>query len=277
MAQQTSGREKRRDYTKYHCPHGKRKTYCELCGGNGLCGHKTDKYTCAQCKDGYICEHSVRKYECTEGCGGGIICKHGKRKGVCKGCDGRQLCKTPHCPSRKNPKYNGYRWYCFANLFPGKPVVRNYRTKENTVATLLEEKFPNVTWKCNKTVENGCSRRRPDLLLDMGSHIVIVEVDEHSHVAHDPTCEEKHLGEIWGDVYHRKIVFVRFNTYEYKDDDGSNVPSPWGVNGHGVLTVMPNWKAAWEVRLDDLRLTVEHYIESSNIKEEFELVHLYYK
>ncbi|MCP4255786.1 MAG: hypothetical protein GY775_20770, partial [Candidatus Scalindua sp.] len=56
------------DTTKYNCPHGKRKTYCELCGGNGLCEHKTNKYTCAKCKDSDICEHNVRKYECTEGC-----------------------------------------------------------------------------------------------------------------------------------------------------------------------------------------------------------------
>ncbi len=106
--------------------------------------------------------------------------------------------KIPHCLSVTPPKYDGYCWHCFANFFPNKPVVRNYRTKETTVANFLEEKFPNVTWKCNKSVENGCSRRRPDLLLAMGNHIVIVEVDEHSHVGYDPTCEEKRLGEIWG-------------------------------------------------------------------------------
>ncbi len=178
-------------------------------------------------------------------------------------------------PYAKNPKYDGYCWYCFANLFPTEPVAWNYMTKENTVATFLKETLPDITWKCDKSIENGCSRRRPDLL-DMGSHIVNVEVDEHSHVAYDPTCEEKHLGEIWGDVYHRKIVFVRFNTGEYKDEDGNNVLSPWRANKLGVFTV-PKWKAAWEARLEALRLTVEHYIESSNIKEEFELVHLYYK
>ncbi len=144
------------------------------------------------------------------------------------------------------------------------------------MVTFLQEKFPNVDWRWNKTVEGGCSKRRPDLPLDMGSRIVIVEVDEHSHVAYNPTCEEKHLREIWGDVYHRKIVFVRFNTDKYKDEDGNNVQSPWGLTKLGLCTVKPKWKAVWEVRLDDLRLTVEHYIESSNIKEEFELVHLYY-
>ncbi len=166
------------------------------------------------------------------------------RKGYCKDCDSRQLCKTPHCPSHKNPKYDGYCWYCFANLFPDKPVVRNYLTKETTVATFLKEKFPNVTWKCNKSVENGCSRRRPDLLLDMGIHIVIVEVDEHSHVGYDPTCEQKRLGEIWGNVFHRKIVFIRFNTDGYKDEDGNNVPSPWGLSKHALCIIIPKWKAA---------------------------------
>ncbi len=101
---------------------------------------------------------------------------------------------------------------------------------------------------------------------------MIVEVDENRHDVYDPTCEKRRLG----GVYHRQIVFFRFNADEYKNEDGNNVPTPWGVNGHSVLTVRPKWKATWEVRLDDLRLTVEHYIESSNIKEEFELVHLYF-
>ncbi len=67
------------------------------------------------------------------------------------------------------------------------------------------------------------------------------------------------------------------NTDGYKDDDGYNVPSPpCGVNGLGVVTVRPKWKAAWKVRLNDVRLTVEYYQNESSIKEEFELVHLYY-
>ncbi len=197
-AQCSKGKGKR-DWTKYYCPHDKKKTLCVLCNGKGICEHKKRKYDCADCQGSDICKHGKQKCDCTEGCGG-VFCEHGINKKYCKDCDGRQLCKTPHCPTLKNRKCDGYCWYCFTNLFPGKPVVWNYRTKENTVATFLKEKFPNVTWKWNKSVENGCSLRRPDLLRDMGNHIVIVEVDEHSHVGYDPTCEEKRLGEIWGDV-----------------------------------------------------------------------------
>ncbi len=144
------------------------------------------------------------------------------------------------------------------------------------MAIFLKEKFPDVTWKCDKRVEDGCSRRRPGLLLDMGTHIVVVEVDENSHDVYDPTCEEKRLGEIWGNVYHRKIVFVRFNTDKYKGEDGNNVPSPWTTNKCGAFTVRPKWKAAWEVRLETLRQKVEHYQNESSFKEKFKLVRLYY-
>ncbi len=144
------------------------------------------------------------------------------------------------------------------------------------MTTFLEEKFPGLTWKCNRTVEGGCFKRRPNLLLDMGSHIVIVEVDKNSHDVYDPTCEEKRMGEIWNDLHHRPLVFVQFNPDKYKGEDGKNVPSPWGVNGLGVFTVRPKWKAAWEVRFKTLRQEVEHYQKDSSIKEQFEVVHLYY-
>ncbi len=128
------------DYTKYHCPHGKKKSFCMPCGGNGICVHQKRKYTCKECKGSDICEHNVRKYECREGCGGGRFCDHGKQKAFCKDCGGNALCKTPHCPTQKNPKYDGHCCFCFVNLFPDKPVARNYRMKENTVAIFLKRK-----------------------------------------------------------------------------------------------------------------------------------------
>jgi hypothetical protein len=40
--------------------------------------------------------------------------------------------------------------------------------------------FTTCTWVADKTIQGGCSLRRPDLLLDMGSHVIIVEVDEQT-------------------------------------------------------------------------------------------------
>ncbi len=49
-----------------------------------------------------------------------------------------------------------------------------------------------------------------------------------------------------------KLYLLGSITDEYKDNDGNNVPLPWGLNKLGLCTVMPKWKAAWEVRLDAL-------------------------
>ncbi len=134
-------------------------------------------------------------------------------------------CARPHIVlPKKKRKYKGHCFFCFVHLFPTERAAQDYSMKETTVVTFLQEKFPNVDWRWNKTVEGGCSKRRLDLLLDMGSHIVIIEVDENSHDMYDPTCEEKRMEEIWNDVGHHPIVFVRFNPDKYKDKDGNNVP-----------------------------------------------------
>ncbi len=45
--------------------------------------------------------------------------------------------------------------FCFVHLFPTERVATDYRTKETTVVTFLQEKFPNVDCRWNKTVEGG--------------------------------------------------------------------------------------------------------------------------
>ncbi len=145
----------------------------------------------------------------------------------------------PHIVLPEKTEYKGHCFFCFVHLFPTERMTRDYRTKETTVVTFLQEKFPNVDWRVNRTIEGGCFKRRPDLLLKLGSHILIVEVDENSHDAYDPTYEEKRMGEIWEDVgYDVPLVFVRFNPNKYKDEHGNSVPSPsGGKHANGAATV----------------------------------------
>jgi len=84
----------------------------------------------------------------------------------------KSKCKTLYCETHGNPKYKGYCVRCFMHTFPDEKVSRNYKT----VIDAIKEKYPTLTF-----IENGCSKRRPDLLIDMGSHIIIVEVDENKH------------------------------------------------------------------------------------------------
>ena len=64
----------------------------------------------------------------------------------------------------------------------------------------------------------------------MGSHIIIIEIDENAHTDYDCSCENKRLMEISQDLGFRPIVFIRFNPDDYVDKDGNNIKSCWKLN-----------------------------------------------
>ncbi len=166
---------------KAYCKHDNLKRNCHECGGRGLWPHNIRKYDCKPCGGGAWCTHGISKKICKD-CNGRGLCKHNKEKQRCKDYGGSALYKTPLCETQVcNRKYKGHCLRCFVHLFPDEPVIRTYKTKETTVATFVKEKFHDVTWICDRQIEGGCSRRRPDLFLDMGSHVVIVEVVENKY------------------------------------------------------------------------------------------------
>ena len=116
------------------------------------------------------------------------------------------MCKTPLCETRGHKKYNGYCLPCCIQVHPEIKVSRNYKTKERDVVDRIKEHFPEFPWVCDK---RGSSGRRPDLLLDMGSHIIISEVDENKHTSYDCSCEHKRLMLISKDHHHRPIVLIQ--------------------------------------------------------------------
>ena len=206
------------------------------------------------------CEHGRRKERCKE-CGGSAFCEHGRIKATCKECGGSALCKTPHCVTRGNKKYNGHCLPCCIQLFPELKVSRNYKTKENDVVSKIVEYFPGMSWVSDKKVVDGCSSRRPDLLLDMGSHVIIVEIDENAHEGYDNTCENKRLVQISMDLQHRPTVFIRFNPDAYTDKDGRCVRSCWRLNKMGIMTVPKTKQVEWNERIKQLLSRIQYWID----------------
>lgn len=153
------------------CMHHKNKSYCKECNISIRCNHNFIKYRCKVCNGSQLCIHNQLKYICKD-CNGSQICIHNKNKLYCKICDGRYLCKSLWCETYKNNKYEGYCVPCFVNNPENKdkPAIRNYKTKENEVVLRIKNTFPDFTWITDKKIEDGCSRRRPDLLLDMGNY-----------------------------------------------------------------------------------------------------------
>jgi hypothetical protein len=184
-------------------------------------------------------------------------------------------CLTPLCFTQ--PRHEGYCMRCFMYTFPDKPVARNYKTKEFSVVDYITKEFPEYVWITDKIIQNGCSKKRPDLLLDLGYQVIIVEIDENQHKTYDCSCDNKRVMELSQDVGHRPIVFIRFNPDDYMNKEGQKVKSCWSTNGNGINIVSPKCKNEWETRLENLKEQIEYWTTPENKTDKtVEVVQLYY-
>ena len=185
-----------------------------------------------------------------------------------------KTCNNDWCKTQVKNKYEGYCRYCFINMFPEKSVARNYKTKEYSVVEYIKHEFPNVDLKCDKQISDGCSRRRPDILLDLGNQVIIIEIDENQHNNYDCSCEHKRLMELSQDLNHRPIIFIRFNPDNYKENN-KNITSCWGLSKKGIsiITKCDEWKE----RLLCLKNQIEYWLIPENETDKMiEIIELYY-
>lgn len=187
-------------------------------------------------------------------------------------------CDNSWCENKANKKYDNHCLRCFIHLFPDKPVTRNYKTKESSIATFVTENFPNFTWNLDKTIQDGCSRRRPDLMCDLGYQVIIVEVDENQHNKYDCSCENKRIMELSQDVGHRPIVFIRFNPDDYIDATNKNITSCWGLTPKtGLLKIRDKKQNEWNNRLNILKQQIEYWCNEENKTEKtIQIIQLFY-
>jgi len=187
-----------------------------------------------------------------------------------------QTCKTHLCYRQVNEKYDGYCLRCFVNLFPDKPVSHNYKTKEFAVVEFVKNKFENYSWIADKIVSDGCSKKRPDLLLDLGYQIIIIEIDENQHIDYECSCENKRIMELSQDVGHRPIVFIRFNPDDYNTKE-KKITSCWGLNGKGICIIKNSKKEEWKKRLHTLEEQINYWINPENKTDKtIEIIQLFY-
>ena len=255
------------------CEHGIRKSYCRECGGSSICEHGKHKSCCRECGGNNFCKHEISKYICKE-CNGSLLCKHGICKYRCKNCDGRLLCKSEWCLMTKLKKYDNYCTFCYIHLFPDTPITKNYKTKEKSTVDSIKLEFPELTWVSDKKVLDGCSKRRPDLLLDLGFQVIIIEIDENQHINYDTTCENKRTMELSQDVFHRPIIFIRFNPDDYILDS-KKITSCWSINNSGIMSIKKSKILEWDNRLCILKEQIRYWY--NNISEKtIHIVELFY-
>jgi hypothetical protein len=209
-----------------------------------------------------------------EGSTNALYCVKHKKEGMINVIS--KTCKSVWCSTRVKEKYDGYCLFCYINLFPDKPVSRNYKTKEYAVVEYIKTKFPNLKWIADKIISGGCSKRRPDLLLDLLYQIIIIEVDENQHTDYDSSCEGKRIMELSQDLGHRPIIFIRFNPDDY-EKDGTNITSCWGQNKKGICVVKKSKKSEWTERLNALEEQINYWLNPENtINQTLKTIQLFY-
>jgi plastocyanin len=187
-----------------------------------------------------------------------------------------KTCKSEWCSTIVKERYDGYCLYCYMHLFPDKPVSRNYKTKEYAVVEYIKTKFPTLNWIADKIINGGCSKRRPDLLLDLFYQIVIVEIDENQHIDYDCSCENRRIMDLSQDLGHRPIIFIRFNPDDY-EKNGIVITSCWGQNKKGICVVKKSKKDEWTQRLNVLEYHINYWIKPENKTNKIiEIIQLFY-
>jgi len=184
-------------------------------------------------------------------------------------------CQNSWCYTLITDKYEGYCAYCYIHMFPDKPISKNYKTKEKSVTDYIKIQFSDIDIITDKKIKDGCSKRRPDVFIDLGYQVIIVEIDENQHnINYDCSCENKRIMELSQDVDHRPIIFIRFNPDDYKLGD-KKISSCWCINKNGLCSVKKSKE--WDERLNNLKNIIKYWLNPNNTTNKIiEIIQLYY-
>jgi len=216
-----------------------------------------------------------------------------KRASLCKRHGGGARCKGAilfttgeHVPCGDNvgvqtgqkDKYDGRCVRCFCQTAdPNDERVKNAKAymhaREQEVMKMLETIFTDYHWTFDKSygTKFAVGKRkacvRPDARTVKHGRILIVEVDERSHITYDCGKErereeifKKHAGP------RLALVMLRFNPDEYTDvATGLRVPSCFHYNKtSGTHTVNPAQKKQWDLRIKALCARIRVFLDRTD-------------
>jgi hypothetical protein len=279
------------------CIHGIQKARCRECGGSQICIHNKIKASCKECEGSQICIHNKFKTQCKE-CGGSAICSHGIQKITCRQCGGSALCShdkikasciicNPDCACIEcksiivNKRTNCYPLCqaCFCNKYPDHEKSTLYKIKERYLRDELRVRFPDndINMIFDKAVDGGCSKKRPDVLIDLLLYSIIIECDENQHKVYE--CENKRTMQLFEDLGNRPLIMIRFNPDDYIDKDkkieGCFKPLTKIEDIHKKKFYELN-KKEWKRRVDILEEVIREKIREDIPEKEVEEIKLFY-
>jgi hypothetical protein len=102
------------------------------------------------------------------------------------------------------------------------------------------------------------------------------DFDENQHIDYDCSCENKRIMELSQDLYHRPIIFIRFNPDDY-EKNGVRITSCWGLDKKGICTIKKSKNKEWNDRLKILEDNIKYWLNSENKTDKtVEIIQLFY-
>lgn len=188
----------------------------------------------------------------------GVFCNEHKKDGMEDVRNPR--CKTSICDIILTGKVE-YCARCSAHMFPDRPS--RFKTREMKLKEYLTAQYPDKTIVHDKRVE--CHLYRPDFVFDMGSHVIVIELDENQHRQYDTSCDNKRLMSIFQGLGSRPMVMIRFNPDKY-----DNVPGCFKKDGQ-----LSGQGKEWKLRTEKLKSRIEFWFESQADRE-ITMEHLFF-
>jgi hypothetical protein len=164
-----------------------------------------------------------------------------------------------------NKNYKPYCAGCFFFLNPTDPRKRFYKLREHAFLLPIKDIYPDIV--IDKTIEGGCSKRRPDGLIHMNGYNIVIEIDEGQHLKYDTLCENRRTMEIFQDLGSLPLVFIRLNPDGYWVGK-KRVKSVFDTKGKASAKML-------QERIDVLVQTIEGVKQSAREKD-VQVIELFY-
>jgi len=177
--------------------------------------------------------------------------------GSCK-IDGMIDIKNKKCSRLLCDKQQVIDKYCCACYYNINPIKKPKRIKikEECLFNFIKLSFPEITIIYDQPLigDIGCIQSRPDILIHLNNHSIIIECDEFQHSYYKDTCKELIRIPKMQQELNRNLIVIRFNPDGYTDKNKKKITSCFAIDAKiGMNVIRPNQLTNWNNRLETLK------------------------
>jgi hypothetical protein len=183
-------------------------------------------------------------------------------------------CITPLCDKIQN--IDQYCIRCFYAINPNDNRCNRIKLKENETKKYLENNLKGLSFIFDTPIQGDglCFNIRPDALLNLNKHSIIIEIDENQHKFYNSECDNARTHKIQESL-NRPIIIIRFNPDNYIENN-IKILSPFKIDKKlGLTTIPKNKESEWNNRLEILKTTILENIEYK-YDEPLKIIKLFY-